>query len=152
MFIYDSRIDWMASDGKKYKIFKTDNEEINKKKAEYLMELNKTLHKIVDYMYLNHLPTKQISNKTKNRCKNLMIVEILEKEGAAYTTGKGLNLCLCLITNGKFNEMNDCKFVLSHEIAHIMSDSYGHGDEFKQNFNFIVKLAVGPPVNILTVA
>ena len=34
MFIYDPRIDWMASDGKKYKIYKTDNNEINNKKAE----------------------------------------------------------------------------------------------------------------------
>ena len=40
MFIYDPRIEWMASDGKKYKIYKTDNNEINNKKAEMLMEIN----------------------------------------------------------------------------------------------------------------
>jgi len=49
---------------------------------------------------------------------------------------------LCLITKGKLNDENDAFFVILHELAHVMSDTYGHGDEFKKNFNFIIKLAI----------
>lgn len=141
MFIYDPRIEWMSSDGKKYKIYKTDNNEINNKKAEMLMNINNVAHEIVNHMYKNELPTKKIADTTKNRFKNTTIVEILESEGAAHTIGK-TRMTICLITKGKFNDMNDCIFVILHELAHVMSDSYGHGEEFKQNFNFIIKLAV----------
>ena len=142
MFIYDPRTEYMASDGKKYKIFKTDNEEINKKKADMLMEINNVAHKIVNYMYENQLPTKKIADTTKNRFQHTAIVqEILELEGAAHTIGK-TRIRICLLTKGKFNDMPDCIFVILHELAHVMSDSYGHGEEFKQNFTFIIKLAV----------
>lgn len=141
MFIYDPRIEWMGPDGKKHKIYNSDNNEINNKKAEMLMEINKVAHEIVDHMYKNKLPTKKIAYTTKNRFKNTTIVEILESEGAAHTIGK-TRMTICLITKGKFNNMNDCIFVILHELAHVMSDSYGHGEEFKQNFNFIIKLAV----------
>lgn len=141
MFIYDPRIEYIASDGNNYKIYKTDNEEINKKKAEMLMQINNIAHKIVDHMNNNNLPTKKVGSKTKQRFKDTIIIEILESEGAAHTIGK-TRMTICLITNGKFNKMNDCIFVILHELAHVMSDSYGHGEEFKQNFNFIIKLAV----------
>ena len=64
-----------------------------------------------------------------------------EKDGAAYTKGKG-HIYICCITKGKLNDENDTFFVCLHELAHVMSNSYGHGEEFKTNFNFIVKLAV----------
>ena len=58
-----------------------------------------------------------------------------------FTINKG-PINLCIFKDGKFNDKNDAFFVILHELAHIMSNSFGHGDEFKQNFNFIVKLAV----------
>ena len=32
-------------------------------------------------------------------------------------------------------------FVILHELAHVMSISYGHEDEFKNNFSYITHLA-----------
>ena len=91
----------------------------------------------------NKLPNKQIADLTYDRFKNCKIGETPngEKSGAAYTINK-TSMYLCLITKGKFNNENDAYFVILHELAHVMSNSYGHGDEFKQNFRFIVQLAV----------
>ena len=142
IFIYDSRIDYYASDGNKYKIIDSKNSELNIKKGEMLSRINNKAHKIVDYMYDNNLPTKDISNLTHKRFINCIIGEIPEKEGGGYTVNKGFKMGICLVTKGKLNNENDAFFVILHELAHVMSNSYGHGEEFKQNFNFIVKLAV----------
>lgn len=142
VYVYDSRIDFLADDGKKYKIFDTKNNELNKKKANMLSSLNKKAHKIINYMYDNKLPSKEIADISKKRFMNCIIGEILEKEGGGYTINKGSKMGICLVTKGKFNDENDAYFVILHELAHVMSNSYGHGDEFKLNFNFIVKLAI----------
>jgi len=139
---YDSRIDYLASDGKKYKIVDSKNHEINKKKADMLSRLNQKAHSIVEHMYNKQLPTKEIGDITHNRFINCIIGEIPEKDGGGYTINKGSKMGVCLVTKGKLNNENDALFVILHELAHVMSDSYGHGEEFKQNFNFIVKLAV----------
>ena len=142
MFFNDSRIEWEAFNGVKYKI-KNDNKELNQIKADFLAKIDIKARKIVKYMKDNHLPTKEIALRTHNRFKDHEIGETPngEKDGAAYTKGKG-HIYICCITKGKLNDENDTFFVCLHELAHVMSNSYGHGEEFKTNFNFIVKLAV----------
>lgn len=143
-FIYfnDTRIEWEAFNGKKYKI-KKESKDLNQIKADFLAKIDEKARKIVKYMYDNQLPIKEISSNTYNRFKNSIIGETIngEKDGAAHTIGKG-NIYICIITKGKLNDLNDTFFVCLHELAHVMSNSYGHGEEFKTNFNFIVKLAV----------
>lgn len=141
MFYYDSRIEWEAFNGIKYKI-KNDNKELNKIKADFLAKLDEKAKKIIKYMKNNQLPTKEISGRTDSRYKGIGETPQGEKS-AAYTINKGLGgVYMCCITKGKLNDLNDSFFVLLHELAHLMSNSYGHGEEFKTNFNFIVKLAV----------
>lgn len=142
IFWNDSRVEWEAFNGVKYKI-KNDNKELNQIKADFLAKIDIKARKIVKHMKDNHLPTKEIADITYNRFKNSNIGETIngEKDGAAHTIGKG-HIYVCLITKGKLNDLNDTFFVVLHELAHVMSNSYGHGEEFKTNFNFIVKLAV----------
>ena len=42
----------------------------------------------------------------------------------------------------KLEDSNTMIFVLLHELAHLMSEKYGHGEEFQNNFSFITKKAV----------
>ncbi len=142
MVLNDSRIEWEAFNGKKYKI-KNDNKELNQIKADFLARIDIKARKIVKHMKDNNLPTKEIASRTHNRFKNSNIGETPqgEKSGAAFTINKG-DIYICCITKGKLNDENDTFFVCLHELAHVMSNSYGHGEEFKTNFNFIVKLAV----------
>ena len=142
MFFNDSRIEWEAFNGVKYKI-KNDNKELNQIKADFLAKIDIKARKIVKHMKDNHLPTKEIALRTHNRFKDSRIGETPqgEKSGAAFTINKG-DIYICCITKGKLNDENDTFFVCLHELAHVMSNSYGHGEEFKTNFNFIVKLAV----------
>jgi hypothetical protein len=143
LYFNDTRILCEAFDGKKYKVVNVNNK-INKEKADYLARIYSKAKKTVQHMYDNKLPTKEIANRTMERFNNCEFGETSNGEkSAAYTIGKGYGgMRLCIMVNGKFNNENDAFFVVLHELAHVMSVSYGHNDEFKQNFNFIVKLAV----------
>ena len=148
IFLHDNRIQWPADDGKKYIIMDSKNSVTNTKKANMLSKINYKAQKIVELMHEENVPNSSIANKTRKRfSKNFKIKEIAKSEtgSAAYTINKGgINgeMCVCLMTGDKFNNLNDIFYVILHELAHVMSDSYGHGKEFQRNFDFIVAFAV----------
>jgi hypothetical protein len=93
----------------------------------------------VDYCYKNNLPTDVDASRMYYRFKNTQISETATGEtSAAYVVNKGQELRVCLNDENE----NDTMFVLLHELAHIMSQSYGHNEEFKKNMDFLVKEAV----------
>lgn len=62
----------------------------------------------------------------------------------SYSINKGSTVAICLRNmkqDYKFHDMNTLNFVVLHELAHIFSKSYGHGNEFWTNFKFILKEA-----------
>ena len=65
-------------------------------------------------------------------------------EYTAYSENKGEKMAFCL--NKKKNEtklidINTLTFVAIHELAHIMTTSEGHKQEFWQNFKFLLEQA-----------
>lgn len=60
----------------------------------------------------------------------------------SFSINKGSTVAICLRNmkqDYKFHDMNLLSYVVLHELAHIFSKSYGHGDEFWINFKFILK-------------
>lgn len=54
---------------------------------------------------------------------------------SAYTENKAvITLCLRNPKTQKFYDMNTLMYVALHELAHVISISHGHNDEFKDNF------------------
>ena len=129
------------TNGSEYKVAETPNSDL---KANMLYELDSKIKILIKHLYDNKLPNEEISNRLSNKMQKIELREIpINETGAGYTINKG-HIYLCLYNKDK-NEMNnidDVMFVLLHEIAHTMSISYGHGKEFKSNFDYIVKLAV----------
>ena len=75
-------------------------------------------------------------------------------EYTAYSENKGEKLAFCLNKekNGsKLIDINTLTFVAIHELAHIMTISEGHKQEFWQNFKFLLEQAkaanIYDPVN-----
>ena len=106
---------------------------------------------LIAYLYKNQIPNHDVSNllherwmKIRKNPKGLREMSFGEKS-AAYTVNKGDELRICVRDKSsphKFEDLNTGFFVLLHELAHLMSRSYGHGIEFKRNFAIITKLAV----------
>lgn len=65
-------------------------------------------------------------------------------EFTAYSENKGEKLAFCLNKQKdgtKLIDLNTLTFVAIHELAHIMTESEGHKQEFWQNFKFLLEQA-----------
>ena len=67
-------------------------------------------------------------------------IPLREGNDGAYTENKSLiTLCLKDPKTGEHYDMNTIMYVALHELAHMVSKSYGHNDEFKKNFTELLK-------------
>lgn len=71
-----------------------------------------------------------------------------------YTLNKGEKMVFCLRTRDSEDKIHDdnlMTFVAVHEMAHVMTVSEGHTDEFNKNFKFLiheaVKIGIYKPIN-----
>lgn len=63
----------------------------------------------------------------------------------SYSVNKGEKIVFCLRAKNKQEQLvkeNVIVFVALHELAHVMTKSVGHTDEFWNNFQFLLKIAV----------
>lgn len=129
-------------DGKQYKVRAEGDTGEKTQAANYLANISKKIDILVDYMLENNLPDKLIATRLSQRWKTCNFRETAANEkSAAYTINKGDEMRLC-IRNGEYIENhNTSMFVVLHELGHMMSVTYGHNDEFKENFSYIVHLA-----------
>lgn len=113
---------------------------------------------VEEYMLLNILTRKtqllieQLKHKypndkrTKLICKKwngvLYRLEPGSSDEAAVTYDKKeVHICLRDKENGKLNTPNASMFVLIHELAHIATESIGHGPDFWSNMRFLLYVA-----------
>jgi hypothetical protein len=110
--------------------------------VQYLAELNTRINTLVDYMYTESLPNIYIAQRLKSRWSRCKLRETSSWDSSvASTINKGTELRICIRGADGFEDMNTSMFVILHELAHIMSESYGHNDEFYENFSYVTHLA-----------
>ncbi len=128
-----------AIDGKKYKV-RTDG--LGNESADRLALLVGKVNGIIKYMVENGLPNPEIAHRLQYRWRKCKIRETASGEdSAAYTVNKGEEMRICLKNNkGEFENEDIMVFVVLHELGHMMCVSYGHNDEFKDNFQAITKI------------
>ena len=109
--------------------------------------ISKTRHnldKLVNYCYKKY-KTAAIK-RLKSKFNSDSIVEV--GKGSKYTSysiNKGEKIVLCLRSrdgNNKLIDENTLMFVAIHELAHIMTFSIGHTEEFWDNFRFLLRNAI----------
>jgi hypothetical protein len=67
----------------------------------------------------------------------------LRAGNAAYTENKSvITLCLEDPNTKKSYSVDVMTYVLLHELAHMISENYGHGDEFKKNFGMLLEKGI----------
>jgi hypothetical protein len=129
----------------------TDNRIYNIKKQspekdaaalEFLSELQNKVTKLVSYMQENSLPDQFTANRLYNSWAMCQLRETSSfDKSIAMTIDKGTEIRICIRDNNKFEDINTAMFVILHELAHIMSVSVGHTQEFYQHFYYITHLA-----------
>ena len=126
--------------GNSYNVRKDDSKE----SAEKLERLHK---KII--ILIQHLDKKDSKHQGVIRLKNRYRAKILcelhkGSSNTSYSVNKGEKLVVCMRSKDDhtFHDDNTIFFVVLHELAHIMTTSIGHKDDFWNNFRYLLKHAI----------
>ena len=113
--------------------------------ADLLATVTMKLKKLVEYME-KKFPDRENVKRLKQNFNPKQIYEILPtSEYTAYSENKGEKLAFCVTKKKEGDDLideNTLTFVGIHELGHTMSKKIGHGDEFWQNFRFLLQNAV----------
>ena len=125
-------------DNQTYIVSSSDNAP---EKANTLAYINECIMKLIDHIRdeNNHHIMKLCNRYTHST----LIENIDKKEYKAYSLNKGEKIALCLENKDGsiIEDKNILLFVTIHELAHIMSDSIGHTDEFWDHMKFLLEEA-----------
>src|ERR1044071_556249 len=120
-----------AFDGVSYTVNSPDET----KAANLLAEINRRIK-----ILLRNLPKNSILHK-RFRPENLAESPV-RVDASSWSVDKSkIFLCLRDRQTGTFYEADILFFVVVHELAHLASKSYGHNEEFIQNFGALKSLA-----------
>jgi hypothetical protein len=112
--------------------------------ADLLSKVTKNLKDLVVYCS-KKFPDDENVHRMVQKFNPTKISETLPtSEYTAYSENKGEKIAFCLNKekNGtKLIDINTLTFVAIHELAHIMTISEGHKQEFWQNFKFLLEQA-----------
>ena len=112
--------------------------------ADLLANVTQKCKELVTYCG-KKFPEKENIQRLVQKFNPTKISETLPtSEYTAYSENKGEKLAFCLNKekNGtKLIDVNTLTFVAIHELAHIMTTSEGHKQEFWQNFKFLLEQA-----------
>jgi hypothetical protein len=127
----------------------------NTEAANRLAMINKEITRLVNYMKKNSIPNKETADLLFTRWSGCELKETaLDETHIAFTIDKGKSINMCVRDSEQnLQDYNVGMFVVLHELAHIMSKSKNHTDEFKDNFIKIIetatKIGVYKPVDFI---
>jgi len=109
-------------------------------KANLLGTLDDKLSIIVYSLSKEQIQPDNVKRLINNWNSGIKIKEIgnMESDAAYVINKKYMSFCLKDFKTISVEILNLLTYVGIHEMAHVMSDETGHGDEFKENFKFLL--------------
>lgn len=103
------------------------------------------LREIVDFVKKKYPENEDVKRLYENFNPKKIVETLPTSKYTAYSENKGEKMAFCLTENKTDNDhlidVETLTFVGIHEIAHIMTKSVGHKDEFWNNFKFLLENA-----------
>ena len=124
--------------------------------ADHLANVTANMTKLVEYCDKTFPDQDNIKRLVKGYNPKKIYEILPTSEYTAYSENKGEKLAFCLETEkesgkGYLVDLNTLTYVAIHELSHIASKSIGHGDEFWQNFKFLLiqaeKIKIYKPID-----
>jgi predicted metal-dependent hydrolase len=115
------------------------------KAADMLANIRKNLTSIVEYLKENYIADERVQLLV-NRFNPDVISESLPNTSyTSYSVDKGKKIVFCIRSKDAKQElidMNTIMFVAIHELAHVMTKSVGHTEEFWDNMRYLLKKGI----------
>ena len=130
-------------DGKKYCVRERNNIQ---KASNLLARTTEKLEYLVENVGHRYPKRENVKRLVENFNPTTIKETLPTSEYTAYSENKGEKLAFCLNkkkqNNDNLIDSNTLTFVAIHEVAHIMTISVGHTEEFWNNFKFLLENAV----------
>ncbi len=140
----NNEVSYVVSDVDNHK-YLVRNLKDSKEAANLLAQVKSNLMKLCDHLQENYQKEDRIS-RLLNKFNHQNITETgKNSKYTSYSVNKGEKIALCLRSRDeqeKLVDMNTLMFVSIHELAHVMTKSIGHTEEFWKNFKFLLKQAI----------
>jgi len=112
--------------------------------ADLLAEATKKMKRLVEHMNLKHASNPAVKRLVENFNSDKISETLPTSEHTAYSENKGEKMAFCLNEDKEGTRLIDLStltFVAIHELAHLMTASIGHKEEFWDNFKFLLESA-----------
>ena len=120
------------------------NEPDQQQAADILANIRKKVIELTNYLETKYPNDNRVKRLVKYKPDN--IVESSEhSKYTSYSINKGEKIVFCLRSRNsdkKLVDLNLLMFVALHEIAHVITVSIGHTDEFWDNFKWILEQSI----------
>tara|TARA_B100000035_G_C21002702_1_gene555730 strand:+ start:722 stop:1318 length:597 start_codon:yes stop_codon:yes gene_type:complete len=135
-------------DNKEYLV---QNKSDKQNAADLLANVKNNLMKLVDHVNKKYPNRSDVRRLVKKFNPDVITESSHKNKYTSYSINKGEKIVFCLRSRDKHQkliDLNTIMFVAIHELAHVMTLSTGHTEEFWKNFQFLLREAVG--INIYT--
>ena len=129
-------------DGRIYMVQKSED---SKEAANLLALIRSNLVNFCDLLSKSHGDDHSVKRLLDRFNPDVIVENTSDIKNTSYSINKGEKIVLCIRSrdgNNRLEDPNILMFVALHELAHIMSESIGHTEEFWSNFRFLLKQAV----------
>ena len=132
-----------ASLDSKYNVLKDDEAKMIET-SNALAEIHSNVNTLIEYLRTHDASSSLLKTLGSRYTKGIISEAVIEKGSTSYTIDKQ-NIHLCLRSRDSIKQVYDINtlmYVVLHELAHVVSKSIGHNDEFKTNFKYLVSSAI----------
>ena len=112
--------------------------------ADLLANVTQQCKELVIYCGKKHPDNEEVQRLLQKFNPKKITETLPTSEYTAYSENKGEKIAFCLEKKkgqSKLIDLNTLTFVAIHELAHVMTKSEGHKQEFWQNFKFLLENA-----------
>lgn len=111
--------------------------------ARTLGEIKARLNKLIQHLRKKYPNDKRVKTLEKRFDSNTIQETDWNDPNTSYTVDKGSEIHMCLRDKNtkKVHDINLLMFVAVHELAHVMSKTFGHNNEFRDNFYVLLNEA-----------
>jgi predicted metal-dependent hydrolase len=120
------------------------NREDKLKAANTLAKIKGNLIKIVDYLKKNNMADPKVRRLVKKYRPAKISESLPNTNYTSYSVNKGEKIVFCIRSKKthKLVDINTMMFVAIHELAHVMTKSVGHTEEFWNNMRYLLKKGI----------
>lgn len=112
--------------------------------ANLMAEIKERIDKLFAYLKRSYPNNPDVQRLMGNYNEDNVRETDIGDDDTSFSVDKGQELHLCLRDKKDFrlHQINILMFVTIHELAHLMSKTYGHNGEFNKNFVFLLRESV----------